>query len=235
MDRYADGLTISVRRREKALALGEALAALFPAGQGLTLVDFGCADGAVPVLLLSSPVGERIARITGITLLNYNDLPEKAGHTHPRFTRLVGDLAGPLDGLDLPWGAGDAVLATAFLHYLADPKIALRHACRLLKPGGYLLAGLPARGVLALRRHGVPGLLPRNNYLRTIISLDAWGQLAASRGLEEVSRQAIQWFGLGCTAPLERWLRRGRRLAGWGSNYLVVYRKTVSGVVNSDQ
>jgi len=229
IDHYADGCHISARRQQKALILAETLQVLFPRQEQLEIVDFGCADGAVLVQLLHTPMGSAIAQITGITRLNYNDLPEKPAFTHPHFHRLIADLQHPLDDLPLPWGRCDAVLATAFFHYLTRPEITLAHAAHLLKPGGVVLAGMPARWVLRLRRHGIPGLLPRNNYIHSILSLDAWAHLAADAGLIEESRQAVQWCGLHATAPLEHWLRRHRLLAGWGSNYLVVYRKQVHG------
>jgi SAM-dependent methyltransferase len=224
-DNYADGSRVSARRAQKAEILAEALAALLPGRTGLEIVDFGCADGAVPVRLLASPFGAALARITGITLLNYNDLTDKPAHAHPRFTRVIGDLEGDLAGLPLPWGACDAVLATAFFHYLHDPAVAFRHAARLLTPGGWLLAGMPARWVLALRRHGLPLLLPRNNYIRQLLPLDGWRAIAEDCGFTEISRQAVQWLGLAATASLERCFRRRRWLAGWGSNWLVVYRR----------
>ena len=54
IDRYADGISISRRRRRKAKVLQRALARLFPTGTGLEIVDLGCADGAIPLLLLQS-------------------------------------------------------------------------------------------------------------------------------------------------------------------------------------
>lgn len=203
IDRYADGNHISAARRQKAEILGERLAALFPRGRDLEVVDFGCADGAVPVLLLRSPAGDMIRRLTGITLLDYNDLPEKPAHAHPRFRRLIADLASPLDSPRLPWGQCDAVLATAFFHYFAQPEVPFAHAYRLLKPGGYLLAGLPARWVLRVRKHGLPGLLPPNTRIRQIQSLAAWQSVASAVGFTEHSAHTIQWL----------------------SNYLVVYQK----------
>jgi SAM-dependent methyltransferase len=224
-DRYADGRTISPRRLQKAEILAGALDRLLPAREGVEIVDFGCADGAVPVSLLRRTAEARVRRITGITLLDYNDLAEKPAHTHPRFRRLVGDLSGELTGLDLPWGACDMVTATAFLHYLPDPAVAFRHAHRLLVPGGYLLAGHPARALLALRACGIPGLLPRNRRIRHLHTLAAWREIAGACGFTEVSRQAVQWAGTRWSAGLERWLRAHHWLAGVGSNYLVVYQK----------
>lgn len=225
MNVYADGCRVSPRRQQKAGVLAEILPHLLPDSRGLRLVDFGCADGALPVLLLRSSAGAAVERITGITLLDYNDLYEKRSHAHPRFERVVADLEGSLDHLDLPWGRCDLVTATAFFHYLHRPKVAFGHAARLLKAGGYLAAGMPAAWVLRLRRAGLPAILPRNRKIRQIQSLDAWGCLANSCGFVEVSREAIQWFGASHTAALERWLWRRRWLHGIGGNYLAIYRK----------
>jgi SAM-dependent methyltransferase len=225
IDRYANGIHISARRRQKAGLLGEAICSLFPDRHDLTLVDFGCADGAIPVLMLESSHGAAIQRYIGLTKLDYNDLPDKPAFTHPRFERRIADLSQPVDDPALPWGACDAVTATAFFHYFAEPAAPFALAARLLKPGGYLLAGMPAPWVLALRRRGIPCLLPRNNYIRTVQSIAAWRRVAAASGFAEVSCRAVQWCGAGWSAPLERWLAR-RHLPTWcGSNALVIYQR----------
>lgn len=231
LDRYADGTHISPRRRQKAAVLADVLAGLLPGRNELTLVDFGCADGAIPVLMLESPFGATVERYIGLTKLDYNDLAEKPAFAHLRFTRIIADLAKPLDDPALPWGACDAVTATAFLHYFAEPTAPLALAARLLKPGGWLVAGMPACWVLGLRRRGVPGVLARNNYIRTVQSLDAWRAATAAQGLHEEARFAIQWLGVGATGELEHWLA-GRRLPAWcGTNALVIYRKEESSCI----
>jgi len=224
LDRYADGIHISPRRRQKAEILADALDRLLPDQDGLEIADFGCADGAVPVLMLHGPIGSRIRRVTGITLLDYNDLPEKPAHKHKRFLRMIGDMEESLDHLTLPWGECDAVTATAFFHYCDHPDIPLAHAARLLKPGGYLLAGMPAAWVLGLRHHGVPGLLPRNSRIRNIVPLDLYSKLANAFGLREVSCQAVQWLGTEWSAAAERTLRR-MNFPWCAAQHLVIYQK----------
>jgi hypothetical protein len=76
---------------------------------------------------------------------------------------------------------------------------------------------------LALRQRGIPGILPPNNYIRKIISLDHWKSLTEGAGFHEADRQAVQWLCCAPSAGLERYLRRHRLLYGIGSNYLVIY------------
>lgn len=204
VDRYADGCSVSVRRRQKADLLAQALSAYYPDSHNLLIVDFGCADGAIPVLLLQSSFGSHIQRVIGITLLDYNDLPEKPAHIHPRFERLIANLEHPLDALSLPDGACDAVLATGFFHYCRQPVIPFHHAARLLKLGGLLIAGLPAPWVSHVRYRGIPGLLPANRRICTVQSCADWRRLAKACGFAEISCEAVQWLGTAWSAPIER-------------------------------
>ncbi len=226
IDRYADGITVSPIRLQKAEILAETITGLYPDNSKLLITDFGCADGAIPVKLLNSSIGDRISFITGITLLNYNDIPDKSGHIHPRFNRVIANLDKQIEDVELPWGQCDIVIATAFFHYLKNPEIAFSTAARLLKPtGGYLIAGMPSPWVLALRKRGVTGIMPPNNYIHTILSLDNWKLIAETAGLHEIKRQAVQWLGCNATVGIERWLRRNRLLTGFGGNYFVIYKK----------
>jgi SAM-dependent methyltransferase len=59
---------------------------------------------------------------------------------NPKAT-IVADLAAA-DGV--PGDSFDCFILTQTLHLIYDARAALRHACRLLRPGGVLLATLPA-------------------------------------------------------------------------------------------
>ena len=226
IDRYADGVTITSRRKQKAVLLAEIVEELFPDRRDLRAVDFGCADGAVPVLMLNSEIGERIEKVIGISLLDYNDLPEKKAHEHSRFKRLVTDLDEPIDQLNLDPSSFDFVMATSFFHYLRQPEVAFRCAHQLLKPGGCLLAGMLPRWLLGLRRVGYLGVRPCNNRIRQLLTLDGWRDQAESCGFEEMERRPVQWAGADATAGIELFLRRRRLLRRIATNHLVIYRKT---------
>ncbi len=224
IDRYADGVTISPRRRQKAAIIADIIDKL-SYDNPLQIVDFGCADGAIPYLLLNSEIAKSIFRITGITLLNYNDLPNKPAFYHPRFTRMISDIEGDLANITLPWGQCDIVTATAFFHYLKNPVKAFQHAANLLKPDGYLIITIPVRWVLAVKKTGFPGLMPSNNFIRQIISLDDWGVIAESAGFEEIERSAIQWAGMESTFKIEDIFRKNQIFINLSTNFMVIYKK----------
>jgi len=223
---YADGEYVWPRRAQKAKVLAEWIDQLFPGRTGLRVVDFGCADGAVPVLLLRSSVGARIAELTGITLLDYNPLPDKPAHQHPRFRRLVADLEQPIDHLRLDVGEYDLVTATGFFHYLRRPEAAFAHARALLSETGYLLMTAPARWLLWLRQRSIPGLHEPNTRIRHRVSPAAWEQLAGTCGFRAIHRQGVQWAGTASTVGVERWLRRHRLLSSLAGSYLLVLSPT---------
>lgn len=223
---YADGVHVWPRRAQKAEILAEWIERLLPERTGLRLVDFGCADGAVPVLLLRSAVGARIAEATGITLLDYNPLPDKPAHEHPRFRRLVADLEQPIDDLRLDMGAYDLVTATGFFHYLQRPEVAFGHARRLLSERGYLLMTAPTRWLLWLRQRSVPGLHEANTRIRQRIAVREWSRLAQRCGFRPMHRQGVQWAGMRSTAAIERRLRRRGWLSALAGSHLLVLSPT---------
>jgi len=226
---YADGVHVWPRRAQKAEILAEWIDRLFRDRTDLRIVDFGCADGAVPVLVLRSPVGARIAEVTGITLLDYNPLPDKPAHQHPRFRRLVADLEQPIDHLRLDMGGYDLVTATGFFHYLRRPEAAFGHARALLSDRGYLLMTAPARWLLWLRQRSIPGLHEPNTRIRHRLSPAAWERLAEACGFRAVHRQGVQWAGRASTVGVERWLRRRGWLSSAAATYLLVLSPTRQG------
>jgi SAM-dependent methyltransferase len=224
IDRYADGIHITPRRRQKAAILTDTITKIMP-DNALEIVDFGCADGAIPVLLLNSSLASNISQITGITLLNYNDLPHKPAFTHLKFMRVIADLESNLAGIPLPWGQCDIVTATSFFHYMFNPLIAFQHAAALLKPDGYLIITIPVRWLLLIRKIGFPGLLPKNNLIHQINSLDIWSSYAESCGLVEIERTATQWFGLKQTFKIEEIFRKNQMFTNLSTNFMVIYKK----------
>lgn len=224
---YADGVHISHRRREKAALLVAALQEFAPAKGSLRACDFGCADAAIPKLLLESEVGPRLTEYVGITLLNYNQQSPKRFHRHPRLTVRIGDLQQPLPRVlpDLERSSFDVVTATGFFHYLERPERALENAAWLLQPGGLLLTMTPVGWLLRLRQSQLFAAPQRNRYIRSEFSVATFLRLAASVGftLRHIAR--IQLTGLSW-APvrwLERSLERTGLLARWGTNYFLVH------------
>jgi SAM-dependent methyltransferase len=225
MDTYADGRSVSARRRGKAALLAGLLARLRPEGE-FRLADLGCADGAIPVALLASPLGARITEAVGLTLLDYNALPEKPAFEHPRFRRLVADLSRPLAETcpALAAASFQVVTATALLHYLEEPAAAFANAAYLLKPGGHLVATVPAPWVLCLRAHHPAR---PNTRIRHVLPLSAWRRMAEGLGWELVQAFRAQLTGA-VFAPVrlaEALLERLGVLRLVGTNLVLVLRR----------
>ena len=81
---YADGQHVAHRRLQKCEILRDLLESLELPTEPGRYFDFGCADGAIPVTLLESDFGPRIADCTGVTLLDYNEEGCDTGFSHPR-------------------------------------------------------------------------------------------------------------------------------------------------------
>jgi len=226
---YADGVHISYRRREKAALLEEAIRRHCPPGQILRACDFGCADGAIPRLLLESAEGRRIREYVGLTLLRYNPRAEKDFHQHPRLTIRIGDLEHPVEEFwpEVELGAFDLVTATGFFPYLSRPEAALANAAKLLRPGGWLLTMIPAPWLLRLRQSQWLPSPFRNTHLRSRLTPADFVSLAEAAGFETLEVRRVQWSGLGLA--LVRWIEATLDRAGAiqriGTNCLFVHRK----------
>lgn len=225
MDAYADGRTVSPRRRAKARLLARLIERLCPEG-AIRLADLGCADGAIPVALLASPLGSRVTEAVGVTLLDYNDLPEKPAFGNPRFRRLVADLALPLAETcpELAPASYDLVTATSLLQYMEAPALALENAMHLLRPGGHLVATVPARWIVRARARRP---WRRNTRILHVQSLRAWREAVRASGFEMMRafRAQLGGFAFAPLRALEELLERAGALRLVGTNLVIIARK----------
>lgn len=109
--------------------LAKARAALVPPARrdGSVLVDVGCGAG-----LLAPHVAGKGYRHIGVDL-SRSALVQAAGHG-------VEVLQGDATALPLPDGCADVVSAGELFEHVPDLPAAVREACRLLRPGGLLVA-----------------------------------------------------------------------------------------------
>ena len=95
------------------------------------------------------------------------------------------------------------------LEHLPDPGLALGRLCRLLRPGGLLLLGVPHRHGITLRAFGARSLIvmPPEH----LVLPSRRGLLAAARraGLEPLRAETTE-------VRLREWLDAGRRWLGRG-------------------
>jgi len=196
---YADGEHLAKRRQQKSEILRGILEKIeLPEGRSSRFVDFGSADGGIPVSLLESDIGERIREYVGITLLEFNLVGCSNFRTHPRYRTVVGDLQEPVSKV-LPkedQGRFDVVTATGFWHYLDDVKAALDNARWLLKDSGTLIVGIPSRWVLRFRLNPILMLGQPISSTRQVRSKAWWKAQFADNGWRIERSFASQLTGL---------------------------------------
>lgn len=115
-----------------------------PAGPAFELLDVGCGTGKSRQIY-----AEHVSRYVGVDLsVTSIELARK------QFPRDQWEVA---DACDLPFDSGhlDAVAFSSVLHHIPDFTVALREACRVLKPGGKVFAFDPnlLHPAMALFRH----------------------------------------------------------------------------------
>lgn len=93
------------------------------------LADIGCGTGN-----LSRVVGERFARIIGVDVVRYPDLPSRVD-----FRR--GDL--DCDRLPLADGEADAAVAVETIEHLENPRALMRDLTRIVRRGGCIVVTTP--------------------------------------------------------------------------------------------
>jgi 2-polyprenyl-6-hydroxyphenyl methylase/3-demethylubiquinone-9 3-methyltransferase len=120
---------------------------------GAILVDLGCGGG-----LLAEFVAEKGYRHVGVDL-------STSGLKHAA-TRGVTVVRGDAQRVPMADGCADVVSAGEVLEHVPDPRAAVAHACRLLRPGGLLVldtvnATALARFVVVTLGERIPGAAPK--------------------------------------------------------------------------
>ena len=137
------------------------LSELPPRGDGLRLLDVGCADG-----YLSAILAERGYSVTAV------DLP---GTPHPPGVHFAGaDLNEGLPSLD---GRFDFILCADVLEHLRNPLRLLRECRERLAPRGALVASLPNSGHAYFRGNVLLGRHPQHDrglFDRTHVHFLTW-------------------------------------------------------------
>lgn len=182
--------------------IARARAALIPAAdrEGAVLVDVGCGAG-----LLAPHVAGKGYRHVGVDLVP-SALVQAAG----RGVRVV---RGDATALPLADGCADVVSAGELFEHVRDLPAAVREVCRVLRPGGLLVADTVnatalARFLVVTLAERVPGVAPPGIHDPALFVRPE--RLAAECRRHRVS---VRVRGLRpATVPLLRWLvrRRGR-------------------------
>jgi 2-polyprenyl-3-methyl-5-hydroxy-6-metoxy-1,4-benzoquinol methylase len=145
----------------------------FPAwGDGLRVLDLGCAGGHLAVAL-----AKRGYSVTGVDLPG---APQPAG-----IDFIEANLDHGLPHLDEPF---DYILCADILEHLRDPLSLLRECRKHLGPNGVLIGSLPNSGNLYFRLQVLMGRFPQDDrglFDRTHLHFytwDGWKQLLAAGG-----------------------------------------------------
>lgn len=128
---------------------------------GLTIADIGSASGVSAALFAA-----RGAKVLGIEIAP--DLVAQAKELWRDYAERIDFTVGDAEHLDLPDGSLDAVFFGGVLHHIPELDQVYAEACRVLKPGGKLVAIEPNRlDFLELIEWGVAdlrGKLTPNEY-----------------------------------------------------------------------
>lgn len=164
-------------RAREAVILA-ALRAHRPAGGWRSSLDVGCGDG----LFFDALAGEGIECVEGVELAE-SLVPAASPHReHIHFA--------PFDSRFDPGRRYDLLLMLDVLEHLDDPLAALRHAARLLRPDGTLVATVPAFMALWTAHD-------RMNHHVTRFDAPTFAALAENAGFVVVeSRYFFRWTAL---------------------------------------
>jgi len=147
-----------------------------------TVVDLGCGGG-----FLAVPLARAGARVLGVDTARRALL---AGMGRERtFLPVAGDL------LTAPFadGSADVVLLADVLEHVVEPRLAIREAARLLRPGGHLFVNTIHRTwrsrVLAITLGEGLGFIPRGTHRWSMfVTPDELDVMTADSGLQRRAR-----------------------------------------------
>ncbi len=106
--------------------------------------------------------------------------------------------AGPLEDADFPEGYFDAIVMWDVIEHLWDPKAALAHMSRLLRPGGRLCLSTPNLGSVAARLLGKRWAFMTPPEHLCFFDLNTMQRLLADNGLEMTHwRSKGKWVNTG--------------------------------------
>jgi SAM-dependent methyltransferase len=157
---------------------------------GKRVGDFGCGYDARFVRTVLDEVESAV-------LVDVSLAPDLS--SHPRVTAIEGRLPDAVDAI--PDGSLDVVLCISVLEHLADPLPTLRHARRVLAPGGTCLVNVPSwRGkrfleLSAFRLHLSPAE-EMDDHKRYFDPRDLWPLLVEAGFLPSRIRCRRHKFGL---------------------------------------
>ena len=157
------------------------------------LVDVGCGAGD-----LWRATRDRFARVVGIDVVRYPDLPEEVAFERADLDR---------DRLPLADAAADVTAAVEVIEHLENPRAFVRELARVTKPGGWIVVTTPNQlsvlSLLTLTAKGQfsafqPGDYPAH---RTALLETDLRRIADECGLADVEIAFTRWGRL----PLSAW------------------------------
>jgi SAM-dependent methyltransferase len=181
-------------------------------GESPKVLDAGCATGALLAVLQS-----RGWETTGVEISPAAD--------YARRERGLDVRSLPLEENKFPPGYFDLVLASHLIEHLNDPGGFVREACRICKPGAYLLITTPNIAGFQARLFGSRWRSAIFDHLY-LFSVKTLSRLLRDRGF--VPEKTITWGGLAAgtaPAPLKAAADRWAKRLGWGDVMLIRARK----------
>lgn len=188
------------------------------AGRTLALLDVGCGSGS----LLRHLEAEPHFRAVALSATNFYERSTYKQHAYQDY--VICDLTKPCP--QLPSEAYDVVVCEQVLEHLSDLDVAFGTLCRVTRPGGMLILGVPifVPPLHLVRRHVVPRidrLLGGRRSRGHVQAFSMWSllrRIAAAPGLRVLEVRGFRIVSGGVLRPLEnhRWYwRLNRQLGRW--------------------